>query len=150
MIFRRLNDTELFLLMKQSLNPLMSDTTPCRSDRPGRYESVRSQISNTSIEGECDDYLKAGGLLYTFVTLKDPPDATFPGILRELQSLGFPIVVNTEVVIPDQTKIIAQYRWQQRKMLAAQRDINGGFRVNVEAQVAERQLKLWMTSFPVR
>ena len=48
--------------------------------------------------------------------------------------------MNTEVVIPDQAKAISQYKWRQRKMMAAQRDINGGFRVNVEAQVAERQL----------
>ena len=43
-------------------------------------------------------------------------------------------------MIPDQAKVINQYKWRQRKMTAAQRDINGGFRVNVEAQVAERQL----------
>jgi hypothetical protein len=79
-------------------------------------------------------------LLYSFVTLKDPPDATYPGILRELLALDFPIVVNTEILIPDQAKVINQYKWQQRKMTAAQRDINGAYRVNVEAQVAERQL----------
>jgi hypothetical protein len=54
--------------------------------------------------------------------------------------LDFPVVVNAEVIIPDQAKVISQYKWRQRKMMAAQRDINGGFRVNVEAQVAERQL----------
>src|SRR5262249_33090584 len=55
-------------------------------------------------------------------------------------ALDFPIVVNTEIVIPDQAKVISQYKWRQRKMMAAQRDMHGGFRVNVEAQVAERQL----------
>src|SRR5262249_45026661 len=55
-------------------------------------------------------------------------------------ALDFPIVANAEIVIPDQAKVISQYKWRQRKMMAAQRDINGGFRVNVEAQVAERQL----------
>jgi TraG P-loop domain len=54
--------------------------------------------------------------------------------------LDFPIVINTEIVVLDQAKVISQYKWRQRKMMAAQRDINGGFRVNVEAQVAERQL----------
>src|SRR6185295_14555866 len=106
----------------------------------GQYESVRSQLTSVSIESESDDYLKAGGLLYTFVSLKEPPDSTYPGLLRELLSLDFPIVVNAEIVIPDQAKVISQYKWRQRKMTAAQRDINGGFRVNVEAQVAERQL----------
>ena len=50
------------------------------------------------------------------------------------------MVVNAEVVIPDQAKVISQYKWRQRKMMATQRDINGSIRVNVEAQVAERQL----------
>ena len=84
---------------------------------------------NVSIEGESDDYLKVGGLLYTFITLKDPPDATHPGILREILNVDFPIVVNTEILIPDQAKVISQYKWRQRKMMAAQRDMNGGFRV---------------------
>ena len=141
MQFRRLADDELFLVMKQSLNPVSADLAAYRRTFPTtQHESIRSRISNVSIEGEGDDYLKVGGLLYSFVTVKDPPDATYPGILRELLALDFPIVVNTEIVIPDQAKVISQYKWQQRKMTAAQRDINGGFRVNVEAQVAERQL----------
>src|SRR3989454_373544 len=138
---RRLIDSELFLLIQQSLNPIgvhIAEYRPVR--RLGSYESVRSRMTNVSIEGESDDYLKIGGLLYTFITLKEPPDATHPGILREILNLDFPIVVNTEIVIPDQAKVISQYKWRQRKMIAAQRDINGGFRVNVEAQVAERQL----------
>jgi len=141
MQFRRLDDDELFLLIKQSLNPFSAESLPIRRTRPTtQFESVRSRISNVSVEGEGDDYLKIGGVLYSFVTVKDPPDATYPCILRELLALDFPIVVNTEIVIPDQAKVISQYKWQQRKMTAAQRDINGGFRVNVEAQVAERQL----------
>ena len=59
------------------------------------------------------------GLLYTFVSLKEPPDSTYPGILRELLSLDFPIVVNAEIMIPDQAKVISQYKWRQRKMMAA-------------------------------
>jgi len=141
MQIQRLHDDELFLLIKRALNP-SDPTTPAygRNDARGQYESVRSRLTNVSIESESDDYLKVGGLLYTFVTVKGPPDSTYPGILRELLSLDFPIVVNTEILIPDQAKVISQYKWRQRKMMAAQRDINGGFRVNVEAQVAERQL----------
>ncbi|HYR45327.1 MAG TPA: hypothetical protein VER98_20000, partial [Terriglobia bacterium] len=138
---QRLDDGELFLLIHRAMNPIGAGRTPYRlNGRLGRYESVRSQLTGVSIEAESDDYLKVGGLLYTFVSLKEPPDSTYAGLLRELLSLGFPIVVNTEIVIPDQAKVISQYKWRQRKMMAAQRDINGGFRVNVEAQVAERQL----------
>jgi len=45
---------------------------------------ARSQMANVNIEDETDDYLKIGGLLYSWITLKDLPDATYPGILREL------------------------------------------------------------------
>ena len=90
--------------------------------------------------GRPDDHLKIGGLLYSFISLKDLPDATFPGLLRELLVMDFPLVVNAEVVLPDQAKAVKQYKSRLRKMTAAQRDIHGGFRLNVDAQVAEHQL----------
>ena len=68
------------------------------------------------------------------------PDATFPGILRELVGLDFPLIVNAQITIPDQAKVIKGYKSRLRKMQAVQRDSNGGFRTNVEAQVAESQL----------
>ena len=137
----RLDNEGLFLLIARAINPLgVSNADYRRDNRLGRYESIRNQLTSVSIEAESDDYLKVGGLLYTFVTLKEPPDSTYPGLLRELLSLDFPIVINTEIMVPDQARVISQYKWRQRKMMAAQRDINGGFRVNVEAQVAERQL----------
>jgi hypothetical protein len=104
------------------------------------YQSARSQMANVNIEDEQDDYLKIGGLLYSWVTLKDPPDATFPGILRELIVMDFPLVINAEIVLPDQSTAIKQYKSRLRKMLAAQKDFHGGFRINVDAQVAEHQL----------
>src|SRR5436190_15282148 len=138
---RRLDDDRLFLLIGRAINPFGEVTIANRPiARLGRYQSVRRRLTTVSVEAEADQYLKSGGLLYTFVSVKEPPDSTYPGMLRELLSLDFPIVVNTEIVIPDQAKVISQYKWRQRKMMAAQRDINGGFRVNVEAQVAERQL----------
>ena len=141
MRIERLDNEGLFLLIARGINPLgVSNADYRRDNRLGRYESIRNQLTSVSIEAESDDYLKVGGLLYTFVTLKEPPDSTYPGLLRELLSLDFPIVINTEIMVPDQARVISQYKWRQRKMMAAQRDINGGFRVNVEAQVAERQL----------
>jgi type IV secretory pathway VirB4 component len=121
MQIQRLDDEALFLLIKRSLNPVDSASGSRRrwNVRLGAYESVRSRLANVSIEAESDDYLKAGGLLYTFISLKEPPDSTHPGMLRELLALDFPIVVNTEIIIPD----ISQYKWRQRKMMAAQRDI---------------------------
>ncbi len=52
-----------------------------------------------------DEHLKIGGLLYSWISLKDLPDATFPGILRELVVMDFPLVVNAEVTLPDQSKV---------------------------------------------
>src|SRR2546428_10432113 len=141
MHIQRLDDDGLFLLIQRAMNPVDAITGSYR--RNGRlegYESIRNRLTSVSIEAEADDYLKIGGLLYTFISLTEPPDSTYPGLLRGLLSLDFPIVINTEIVVPDQAKVIRQYKWRQRKMMAAQRDIDGGFRVNVEAQVAERQL----------
>ena len=118
-------------------------TTGCPYRRPETsvfYESARSQIANVNIEDELDEYLKIGGLLYSFISLKDLPDATFPGVLRELVVIDFPIVITAEVVLPDQAKAVKQYKSRLRKMTAAQKDIHGGFRLNVDAQVAEHQL----------
>src|SRR5579859_762126 len=94
----------------------------------------------TSALYETESYLNIDGLLYSLVSLKELPDATFPGILRELVALDFPLVVNVQITIPDQAKVLRGYKSRLRKMQAAQRDSHGGFRVNVEAQVAEAQL----------
>jgi type IV secretory pathway VirB4 component len=137
---RRLDDEALFLLIQQAMNPWPQTASYRPYGQLGANQSVRSRLTDVSVEAESEEYLRIGGLLYTFISLKEPPDSTYPGMLRELLCLDFPIVVNTEIIIPDQAKVIRQYKWRQRKMMAAQRDINGGFRVNVEAQVAERQL----------
>jgi type IV secretion system protein TrbE len=138
---RRLNDQELFLEAKRALNPTEPDTRPYT---PGEnhlaYRSARQQLANVSIVDETDSYLNVGGILYSLVSLKELPDATFTGILRELIALDFPIVISAQLTIPDQTKVLKGYKSRLRKMQAAQRDTRGGFRVNVEAQVAEAQL----------
>ena len=97
------------------------------------------QIANVNIEDEQDDHLKVGGLLYSWVSLKEMPDATFPGITRELVGQEFPLVISAEIAIPDQSKIMRSYKRGSR-MQAAQRDIHGGFKINVEAQIAQEQL----------
>ena len=141
MTVRRMTHDEIFLEIKRALSPLTDDRVPYRSPEQSIwYESARSQMANVNIEDEQDDHLKVGGLLYSWITLKDPPDATFPGILRELVVADFPLVINAEVILPDQAKAVKQYKSRLRKMMAAQRDMHGGFRINVDAQVAEAQL----------
>lgn len=141
MSIRRMTQQNIFLEIKRALLPLGNDTLPYRPpDESLWYESARSQMANVNIEDEQDDYLKIGGVLYSWISLKDLPDATFPGILRELVVMDFPLVINAEVTLPDQSKSIKQYKSRLRKMLAAQKDFHGGFRINVDAQVAEHQL----------
>jgi hypothetical protein len=141
MIMRRMTHQDIFLEIKRALHPLGNDILPFRpTDEALWYESARSQMANVNVEDEQDEYLKVGGLLYSWISLKDLPDATFPGVLRELVVMDCPLVINAEVTLPDQSKSIKQYKSRLRKMLAAQKDFNGGFRINVDAQVAEHQL----------
>lgn len=138
---RRLSDHELFIETKRALNPLQPDGLPYkRGEEQLEYRSAREQIADVSLVEETDSYLNIDGILYSLITLKDLPDATFPGILRELVSLDFPLIANSQITIPDQTKVLKGYKTRLRKMQAAQRDSSGGFKVNVEAQVAESQL----------
>jgi hypothetical protein len=139
MSIRRMSHQDLFLEIKRALHPLGDDRLPYREESVW-YKSARSQMVNVNVEDEQDDYLKIGGLLYSWISLKDLPDATFPGILRELVVMDFPLVINAEVILPDQSKSIKHYKSRLRKMLAAQKDFHGGFRINVDAQVAEHQL----------
>lgn len=138
---RRLTDQEMFVEVKRALSPLNPDARPyVPGEKRLEYRSAREQVAITSILDETDSYLNLDGLLYCFVSLKEMPDATFPGILRELVGLDFPIIVNAQLTIPDQNKVLKGYKTRLRKMQAAQRDTHGGFRVNVDAQVAESQL----------
>lgn len=134
----RMTDQQMFLEVKRALQPLGDDQ---RLYKQGvAYESARSQAANVNIEDEQDDHLKVGGLLYSWVSLKEMPDATFPGIIRELVAQAFPVVVSAEVSIPDQSRIMRSYKRRLLRMQAAQRDIHGGFKINVEAQIAQEQL----------
>ena len=135
---RRMTDQEMFLEVKRAMNPLLSDRRPYSQGLA--YESARAQIANVNIEDEQDDYLKVGGLLYSWVSVKEMPDATFPGITRELVGQEFPLVISAEIAIPDQSKIMRSYKRRLLRMQAAQRDIHGGFKINVEAQIAQEQL----------
>ncbi len=138
MAARRMTDQEMFVEIKRSLHPLGNDMRPYKLGLA--YESARSQAANVNIEDEQDDHLKIGGLLYSWVSLKEMPDATFPGIMRELVGQEFPLVISAEVTIPDQSKIMRSYKRRLLRMQAAQRDIHGGFKINVEAQIAQEQL----------
>ncbi len=104
------------------------------------YRSAREQATEASILNETETYLNIDGYLYAVVSLKELPDATFPGMLQNFSTLGFPIVISGQVVIPDQVKVLKSYKKRLQKMTAAQKDANGNFKSNPEAEVAQAQL----------
>jgi hypothetical protein len=137
----RMMHDELFLEIKRALNPLHPDTAPLRSlPLATREISPREQLATISILGQAETYLNIDGLLWTFLSLKLPPDGTYPGILRQLMTIGFPLVISTHVVIPDQRVVLDRYKKKFRKMQAAQKDSKGNLRVDVTAQVATQEL----------
>jgi type IV secretory pathway VirB4 component len=138
---RRLSTQELFKALKHAQHPTRRDR---RSYVPGEemieYRSAREQATEASILNETETYLNIDGYLYAVISLKELPDATFPGMLQNLSALGFPIVVSGQVLIPDQVKVLKSYKKRLQKMTAAQKDANGNFKSNPEAEVAQAQL----------
>jgi len=138
---RRLTTQELFEELKYAQHPLRRDHRPYV---PGEgmieYRSAREQATEASILNETETYLNIDGYLYGVVSLKELPDAMFPGMLQNFSTLGFPIVISGQVVIPDQVKVLKSYKKRLQKMTAAQKDANGNFKSNPEAEVAQAQL----------
>jgi type IV secretory pathway VirB4 component len=138
---RRLITQELFEELKNAQHPLRRDHRPYV---PGEgmieYRSAREQAAEASILSETETYLNIDGYLYGVVSLKELPDATFPGMLQKFSTLGFPIVISGQVVIPDQVKVLKSYKKRLQKMTAAQKDANGNFKSNPEAEIAQTQL----------
>jgi len=138
---RRLSTQELFEELKHAQHPIRRDR---RSYVPPEemieYRSARSQAVEASILNETETYLNIDGYLYAVISLKELPDATFPGMLQNFSTLGFPVVVSGQVVIPDQVKVLKSYKKRLQKMTAAQKDANGNFKSNPEAEVAQAQL----------
>ena len=138
---QRMSDQDLFLETKRALAPLRPDPLPLRQfPYSERYVTPREQCSVVSILGQTEDYINIDGLLWSFITLKAPPDATYPGILRSLLTSGLPVVVSTQVTIPNQSKVLERFKKRHKKMMAAQRDSKGNIRIDVTAQVAEAEL----------
>src|SRR6266851_3521778 len=138
---RRLTTQDLFEELKHSQHPTSRDRRPYV---PGEemlvYRSARDQATQSSILNETETYLNIDGYLYSVVSLKELPDATFPGMLQKFSTLGFPVVISGQVVIPDQVKVLKSYKKRLQKMTAAQKDANGNFKSNPEAEVAQAQL----------
>jgi len=87
---RRLATQELFEELKHAQHPTRRDH---RAFVPGEdlftYRSAREQATQASILDETESYLNIDGFLYSVVSLKELPDATFPGMLQRFSSVGF-------------------------------------------------------------
>jgi hypothetical protein len=136
MEIRRMPHEAIFLEVKRARHPLGNDVVPYRPPEQSlAYESARSQMANVNLEDESDDYLKIGGLFYSWITLKDLPDATFPGILRELVLMDFPLVINAEVTCPP---------WTRRNRLGTRANAQrGASRQRDTAKSPDRRRALW-------
>ena len=138
---RRLLTQELFEELKHAQHPVRHDR---RAYSPSEdlleHRSAREQAAEASILNETETYLNLDGYLYSVVSLKELPDATFPGMLQKFSTLGFPVVVSGQVLIPDQVKVLKSYKKRLQKMIAAQKDANGNYKSNPEAEVAQAQL----------
>jgi len=138
---QRLSTQELFEELKHAQHPIRRDR---RAYVPGEdlleHRSAREQATEASILNETETYLNLDGYLYSVVSLKELPDATFPGMLQKFSTLGFPVVVSGQVLVPDQVKVLKSYKKRLQKMIAAQKDANGNYKSNPEAEVAQAQL----------
>lgn len=137
----RMSHEELFLDLKRAMNPLLPDAVKLRHNNLGeRYISAREQASTVSILGSTENYLNIDGILWSMISLKTPPDGTYPGILRNLLTIGFPVVISTQVSVPDQRVVLDHYKKRLKKMQAAQIGNKGEQRIDVAAQVATQEL----------
>jgi TraG P-loop domain len=137
----RMSDEELFFEIKRAMRPMDPDRKPLRAHpAETRYISPRERATTVSILGQTESYINIDGLLWSFISLNTPPDGTYPGILRQLMTTGFPVVISTHVSIPDQRVVLDKYKKKLRKMQAAQKDSKGSLRVDVTAQVATHEL----------
>lgn len=105
-----------------------------------REISVREQLTNVSLYDKTTSYLNIDRVLWSVVTLKAPPERTYPGILRDLQTLGFPIVVSSNTEIPNQAKVLKVYQRKEKKMISAQVGLRGQQRVDQSAAQTQREL----------
>ena len=138
---RRLHTQELFDELQAAQHPRRRDRRPyIPGEEMLSYRSARDQAIHASILNETENYLNIDGYLYSVVSLKELPDATFPGMLQKFSTLGFPVVISGQLEIPDQVKILKAYKKRLQKMTAAQKDANGNFKSNPEAEVAQAQL----------
>ncbi len=110
------------------------------SPEPAREVSVREQLTNVSLYDVTESYMDIDRVLWGVISMKEPPERTYPGIIRELQTLGFPLVISTNIDIPNQSNILKLYQRREKKMISAQHDLRG--RPRTDAVARQTQIEL--------
>jgi hypothetical protein len=137
----RMSHEEMFLEIQTTISPFCPVRAKLRNNPlSARYISAREQLMNAGIKGMTESYVCIDNLLWSVVTMKSQPEQTFPGLIRELQTLGFPLIISTNIFIPNQTKVLEVYKRRHKKMIAAQVDHRGNARLDMSAHVAAEDL----------
>jgi hypothetical protein len=138
----RMTHDQLFAEVQDTLGPFCPVRTHLRAHPLATREiSAREQLCTVQLQGQTESYMVIDGTLWSVVSMKEPPDRTFPGIIRELQTLGFPLVISTNVDIPNQANVLKLYQRRQKKMISAQTDMRGRPRVDATAAQVEKELR---------
>lgn len=109
--------------------------------QPTREISVREQMANVTLNDVTETHIDIDRVLWGVVTIKDPPDRTYPGVLRGLLTLGFPLIISTNIDIPNQTQVLKVYQRREKKMISAQSDLRGRARVDATARQTQIELQ---------
>lgn len=132
--YHRLTSEEISLELQRVLNPTILSTRPYRPELGTR--SVREWIANSGIEEEGPGWLQMSGLLYSVLTVKLLPEYSFPGLMRKLIELDFPLSCSAEIVVPGESKIHRALTKRLTRTESAQRGYDNQKRTDLAAEVA--------------
>lgn len=105
-----------------------------------RFQSARERIARVSLLSESPEYLNFDGLLYSVITMKELPDVTRPGLMRELLTLGFPLSISVHFTIPDQSQLVKRLGGRRKRMAASLIGSKGEHRHDHTAVVAQEEI----------
>lgn len=138
---KRLTDAELFYEHQEVLGPFCETRTRLRTHPEALREiSIREQLTNVSLLDVTESYMDIDGVLWGVISMKDPPERTYPGVIRDLQTLGFPLAISTNIEIPNQGNVLKLYQRREKKMISAQSDLRGRARTDASAAQTQREL----------
>lgn len=132
--YERLTNNDLALELLRTLNPLAAYRRPWHPELGNR--SLREWICDVGIEDEGPGWQQMNGLLYSVLTMKWLPEKSFPGVMRKLIELDFPLSCSAEIVIPGESKAHHSLTKRLTRTESAQIGANARARTDIAAAVA--------------